>query len=130
MTSVAGWITAISVLVIAVALTVGIVVGVLMIKRYLDKFLTAAEPAIKRTEETMKTVSEIAETVRARTDRITGVVEDTMEDVSQKVKTTSTAIHETIKPPLASVAAMLAGIWKGLQVWNELSRRKGGDSRG
>ena len=129
MTPTAGWITAISVLVIALALTVGLFAVAMLVRKYVRRLVTAADPAIKQAEATIKTVGEIAETVRTRTDEIAGVVEDTVDDVSRKVKSTTTLVEESVKPPLVSVASVLAGVSKGLHVWSELSKRKGGDGR-
>jgi hypothetical protein len=130
MTAVAGWITAVSVLTIALVMTVGLTAAVFMVRKQVDKLMRAADPAMRRAEETIRTVGGIADTVRTRTDEITSTVEDTVEDVSRKVKSTTTALEEAVKPPLASVASVLAGISKGLEVWSDLSKRKGGNSRG
>ncbi|MDO8588872.1 MAG: hypothetical protein Q7T82_17735 [Armatimonadota bacterium] len=129
MTTVAGWITAISVLVIALALTVGLAAAAVVIKRSVSRVLEAANPAMKRAEATISTVGGIAETVRTRTDEISQTVEETVDDVSRKVKTTTSVIEDAVRPPLIGMASMLAGVSKGLQVWTELSK-KGGKSRG
>ncbi|MDO8684620.1 MAG: hypothetical protein Q7N50_14230 [Armatimonadota bacterium] len=130
MTTVAGWITAISVLVIAVALTFGITAAVLMIRGYVNRLLNAVDPAMKRAEAALEKVNGIAETVRTRTEEIAHTVEDTVEDVSGKVKSTTSMLEDAVRPPLVNVASVLAGVSKGLQVWSELSKEKGGDGRG
>ena len=128
MTTVAGWITAISVLVIALALTVGLAAAIVVIRKTIGRLLEAADPAIRRAEAALTTVGGIAETVRVRTDEISQAVEETVEDVSHKVKKTTSVIEDAVTPPLIGVASMLAGVSRGLQVWNELSKR-GGNSR-
>jgi len=117
MTNVAGWITAISVLVIALALTVGLVAAAIVIRKSLARLTEVANPAIKRAEATLSKVEEIA-----------GTVEETMEDVSRKVKSTTSVIEDAVKPPLIGISSMLAGVSKGLQVWSETSKR-GGNSK-
>jgi uncharacterized protein YoxC len=126
MTTTAGWITAISIMVIALVMTVGLVAAVLILRKSINRLLKAADPAIKRAEAAINTVGGIAETVRSRTDEITHTVEDTVDDVSRKVKSTTTVIEDAVRPPLISVASMLAGLARGLEVWSEL-KRKGGD---
>jgi uncharacterized protein YoxC len=128
MTSVAGWITAISVLVIAVVMTVGLTAAVIIIRKSVNKAIEAANPAIKRAEATLARVEGIAESVRARTDEIGQTVENTVEDVSRKVISTTSVIEDSVRPPLVSVASVLAGLSKGLQVWSDSKR--GGNSHG
>jgi uncharacterized protein YoxC len=128
MTSVAGWITAISVLVIAVVMTVGLTAAVVIIRKSINKLIEQANPAIKRVETTLTAVGDIAESVRARTDEIGHTVEDTLEDVSRKVRSTTSVLEESVRPPLVSMASVLAGLSKGLEVWSE--RKKGGNSHG
>lgn len=127
MTAVAGWITAISVMIIAVALTFGVAAVAIVIRNSVARLLKAADPAIKRAEATLDTVGGIANTVKTRTDEISHTVEDTLDDVSHKVKKTTSVIEDAVTPPLIDVASMLAGMSRGLQVWKELSK-KGGNS--
>lgn len=126
MTSVAGWITAISVLVIAVVMTVGLTAAVFMIRKSINRLIEAANPAMKKAEATLSAVEDIAESVRARTNEIGQTVEDAVEDVSRKVKSTTSVLEDSVKPPLVSMASALAGLSKGLQVWSE--RKRGGNS--
>jgi uncharacterized protein YoxC len=128
MTSVAGWITAISVLVIAVVMTVGLAVAVVMIRKSIRKLIEAANPAMKRAEATLTVVEGIAENVRTRTEEISQTVEDAVEDVSRKVKSTTSVIEDSVRPNLVSAASLLAGFSRGLQTWSE--RKKGGNSHG
>jgi uncharacterized protein YoxC len=128
MTSVAGWITAISVLVIAVVMTVGLTAAVVMVRKSVNKLIETANPAIKRAEATLTAVGDIAENVRVRTDEIGQTVEETVEDVSRKVRSTTSVIEDSVRPPLVNVASVLAGLSKGLQVWSDMKR--GGNSHG
>jgi hypothetical protein len=125
MTSVAGWIIAISVSIIALVMTFGLVAAVITMKKLVNKLIAVADPAMKRAEATINTVGGIAETVRFRTDEITHTVEETVEDVSRKVRSTTTVIEDAVTPPLINVASVLAGVSRGLQVWSELSKRGG-----
>jgi hypothetical protein len=128
MTSVAGWITAISVLVIAVVMTVGLTAAVVIIRKSINRLIEAANPAIKKAEATLTAVEDIADSVRSRTYEIGQTVEDTVDDVSRKVKSTTSVLEDSVRPPLVNMASVLAGLSKGLQVWSE--RKKGGNSHG
>lgn len=130
MTSTAGWIMAISVMVIALAMTVGLVAAVLVVRKSVNRLLDAAQPAMRQAHDTIKTVNGIAETVRHHADDIGLKVEGTMDDLSQKVRSTTDVIEETVRPPLVGAASLIAGVSEGLKVWSNLSKRKGGDSNG
>jgi uncharacterized protein YneF (UPF0154 family) len=112
-----------------IAFVVGVLVAMFKIRGMVDRTLKDAKPAMNQAAETMRTVSDVARTVQSRVDHIMHIAEETADNVSRKVKTTSSMITETIAPPLISVSSLVTGVSRGLEIWNTM-KKQGGNGHG
>lgn len=125
-------IIAICMLVITVAIlgtAIALLIVALAAKKSINKLTSRAQPLISQATETVKTANSIANTVKARTEGIIGKAEDTVDDVSRRIKTTTNIIQESISPPMINIASLVTGVSRGLEVLGQ-SRRRGGNGHG
>jgi uncharacterized protein YlxW (UPF0749 family) len=124
---------AICMLVITLAILVVSIVSVMLIMR-VRKSVTSvtnrAQPLISQATETVKTANSVAQNVKAHADRIMDRAEDTVDSVTRKVKTTSNVIQESVNPSVITVASVLTGVSRGLEVWSQVRRRGGNGHAG
>lgn len=121
-------ITAICMLVITfftVLISVVTVLVLLRLRSSVSTLTIKAQPLISQATETVKTANGIAETVRLHTDHIMGKAENTVEEVTRRVRTTTSMVHESISPPMVTVASLLTGVSRGLEVWGQVHKRGG-----
>lgn len=82
------------------------------VKRTIDK---SVKPVISEVEATVQKVNGLVENVGARAERILDAGEDAALDVSKRVMSTAEIVDEVIKPPLISVAGLVAGISRAFE---------------
>jgi uncharacterized protein YoxC len=92
----------------------------------LNQLLAKAQPLVDRAAETLKTVEQITVKLNDRVNQILDRTGAVVEDVSQKVETTTSIAEETISQPLISAASLMAGISRGLSAYKEVQAK--GDS--
>lgn len=85
-----------------------------------------AQPLISNATETVKSANYVAETAKVRINEIMRKAEQTVDNVSKKVTVTSDMIQDSISPPLISIASVVTGVSKGLEVISQ-ARRRGGN---
>ncbi len=95
--------------------------------------MAQAEGVLKTAQETAVTVGERAEKVTSdvanKAERVAYLSEQVAERVAQRVDTTSAIVQEAIANPVINLASVRTGIGKGLEVWQELSKAKGGNGK-
>lgn len=95
--------------------------------------MNQAEGVLGTVKETAVTVSERAEKVSGevagKAQHIAELSEQVAERVAQRVDTTSSIVQEAVSGPMINLASVRAGVGKGLEVWQELSKAKGGNGK-
>ncbi|MBI2843841.1 MAG: hypothetical protein HYX78_10615 [Armatimonadetes bacterium] len=125
-------IIAICMIVIALAIVVtaaALTVLALRIRKSVVTITNRTQPLISQATDTVKVANDAVNTVKARTDEIMTTAEDTVQDVSRRVKTMSNIVQESISPPIINVASVVTGVSKGLEVLAQM-RRRGGNGHG
>lgn len=92
----------------------------------LNQLLAKAQPLVDRTAETLQNVERMTVKLNDRVNQILDRTGEVVEDVSQKVETTTSIAEETISQPLISAASLMAGISRGLSAYKEVQGK--GDS--
>jgi uncharacterized protein YoxC len=92
----------------------------------LNQLLAKAQPLVDRAAETLQNVEQITVKLNDRVNQILDRTGAVVEDVSQKVETTTSIAEETISQPLISAASLMAGISRGLSAYKEVQAK--GDS--
>ena len=92
-----------------------------------------AEGVLGTLQETAVSVSERAEKVSSevagKAGHIAELSEQVAERVAQRVDTTSSIEQEAISGPMINLASIRAGVGKGIEVWQELQKAKGGNGK-
>ncbi|MDH7569350.1 MAG: DUF948 domain-containing protein [Armatimonadota bacterium] len=119
-----------NVLILAVLL-----VSVIGAYRQLRGLAEKAQPLMKEAEEVLAAAKQTVATVGDRAEKVSGEVvakaqhiadlsERVAERVAQRVDTTSAIVQEAVCSPAIHLASLRAGVGKGLEVWQELSKTK------
>jgi uncharacterized protein YoxC len=85
-----------------------------------------AQPLISHATDTVKSVNYVAETAKVRVNEIMTRAEQTADNISKKVMVTSNMIQDSISPPLISLASLVTGVSKGIEVIAQ-ARKRGGN---
>jgi len=95
--------------------------------------INQAEGVLGTLKETAVSVSERAEKVSSevasKAGHIAELSEQVAERVAQRVDTTSSIVQEAISGPMINLASVRAGVGKGMEVWQELQKAKGGNGK-
>lgn len=95
--------------------------------------LSQAESALETVKETAVSIGERAEKVSGdvvtKAEHIADLSERVAERVAQRVDTTSAIVQEAISRPVINLASVRTGVHKGLEVWQELSKARGGNDK-
>lgn len=111
-----------SIVVVAIALTM----LALRLRSSVDTLTKRVQPLITQATETVKTANSVAQTLKAGTQEIVSKAGDTVDNVSRRVKLTSNMIQDSINPPIITLASVMTGLQRGLEVFSQV-RRRGGD---
>lgn len=113
---------ALSILVTAIALTF----LAFRVRKSVGTLTVKAQPLISQATETAKAAKGVADTVKNHADGIMAKAEDTVDSVTRKVKATTNIVEESISPPIITVASVLTGVSRGLEVLSHM-RKQGGN---
>lgn len=95
--------------------------------------MSQAEEVLNLVRGTVVTVGEHAEKATAdvtqKAQRIAALSERLAERVAQRVDTTSAIVQEAVARPAIHLASLRTGIGKGLEVWQALSKPRGGNGK-
>ena len=98
-----------------------------------DSLTKLAESVLAKVRDTATHVGDRAEKVSSeiagKAEHIADLSERVVERVAQRVDTTSAIVQEAITHPVINLASARAGLGKSLEVWNELSKAKGGNGK-
>lgn len=112
----------VSIVVVAIVLTI----VVLRANKSINTLTKRVQPLIAQANETAKTANGVVQVVKTRTEEIMNTAENTVDTVARKVKITTDIVQESISPPLITVASVMTGVSRGLEVLSQM-RGKGGD---
>jgi uncharacterized protein YoxC len=87
------------------------------VKQTLDATLPRVQPVIDNVSRLTEQVSDIVETVAPQVEKIAQESEDAVHSVSSQVKATSHLVTENVSKPIVNIAAILAGVQRGMSVW-------------
>lgn len=119
---------------------IALLVIAFLIYRQLRTLNEKAHTILGEAETVLATVKETAVTVGNRAEKVSGDVaqkaeriaqlsEQVAERVALRVDTTSAIVQDAISSPAINLASVRAGVGKGLAVWQELSKTRGGNGK-
>jgi len=106
----------------------GIAVALLLLNRKLRDMTEAVHPLIERANSSLAKVETITAQLGERVNLILDRTGQLVEDVTQKVETTTSIAEETIAQPLIGAASVMAGLSRGWDVYKTESSRERGDN--
>jgi len=122
------WALAVIVLINSVFIA-GIAVVLFMLNQKLEQLTEAAHPLIDKANAVLEKV----ETITAQAGEKVNVVLDQtgqfVENVTQKVETTTSLAEETIAQPLIEAASLMAGLSRGWDAYKAQRAEEKGDSQ-
>jgi predicted PurR-regulated permease PerM len=95
------------------------------VKHTLDETLPRVQPVIDNAVKVSGQVSDIVDAVAPRVRNMAADSESAVHTVSAQVKTTSRIVTEGVARPMASLAALFAGLQQGLSVWRTAKTQQG-----
>lgn len=122
------WALAVIVLINTVFIA-GIAVALFVLNQKLEQLTEMAHPLIGKVNAALDKVESM--TAQAG-ERINGVLDQTgqlVENVSQKVETTTSIAEETIAQPLIEAASVMAGLSRGWDTYKAQRAQEKGDSK-
>jgi hypothetical protein len=108
----------------------GIAVALWLLHTRLSQFLAQSQPLMARAEEALAKVEGLTGKVEERVTHVLDTADRLVQDVSQKVETTTSIAEETISQPLIGAASLMAGITRGLSAYREMTEKGDGQSNG
>ena len=120
--------TVVAMLVVVVLNTLfiaGLAVGLFLINQRMNDALAQAGPLLDKAAATLGRVEEGTVQMQQRVDRILDRTTLLVEQVSERVDTTTAIAEEAVTEPLIGAASLLAGINRGLRTYAEQSTERG-----
>jgi len=125
MNSGAVWALALVVLINTVFIA-GMAVALFVLNAKLAQLADRAHPLLDRASETLGRVEAMTAQVSERINVILDQTGDLVEDVTQKVETTTSMAEETIAQPLIGAASVMAGLSRGWDAYRaQIAKEKG-----
>jgi len=125
MNSGAVWALALVVLINTVFIA-GMAVALFVLNAKLAQLADRAHPLLDRANETLGRVEAMTAQVSERINVILDQTGDLVEDVTQKVETTTSMAEETIAQPLIGAASLMAGLSRGWDAYRaQIAKEKG-----
>lgn len=128
--AVVDWVEIIAICMIVIAASImfasiAIVLLALRLRKSVGTLTIKVQPLISQATETAKTAKSIAETAKSHADGILNKAENTVDVVTRKVKTTTNVLQDSLNPPIVTVASVLTGVSRGLEVLSQMRKRGG-----
>jgi predicted PurR-regulated permease PerM len=125
----AGAIWALAVIVLINTLFIaGIAAALFILNGKLEKLTEAMHPLIEKANGTLARVEGMTAQVSERVNTILDQTGHLVQDVTQKVETTTSIAEETIAQPLIGAASMMAGLSRGWDTYRAQLAKEKGDS--
>jgi len=107
---------------------IGIAAALFLLNRKLEQLTEMAHPLIDKTNGTLAKVEAMTAQVSERVNTILDQTGHLVEDVTQKVETTTSMAEETIAQPLIGAASVMAGLSRGWDTYKAQLAKEKGDS--
>jgi len=104
---------------------VGLAVALFMVNRKLQTALDRATPLLERATTTLGRVEETTVLLQQRVDHVLEKTTELVDQISERVDTTTAIAEEAVTEPLIGAASIMAGLSRGFRVYTERSSEKG-----
>src|SRR5438093_4485762 len=128
MSDVAVWALAVIVLINTVFI-LGIAAALFVLNRKLEQLTEMAHPLMDKANGTLARVEAMSAQVSERVNVILDQTGHLVEDVTQKVETTTSIAEETIAQPLIGAASVMAGLSRGWDTYRAQSAKEKGNGQ-
>jgi len=107
----------------------GMAVALFVLNAKLAQMAEMAHPLIEKANETLGRLEAMTAQVSERINVILDQTGDLVEDVTQKVETTTSIAEETIAQPLIGAASVMAGLSRGWDAYRAQSAQEKGNGQ-
>jgi len=107
----------------------GMAVALFVLNAKLSQTAEMAHPLIEKASETLGRLEAMTAQVSERINVILDQTGDLVEDVTQKVETTTSIAEETIAQPLIGAASVMAGLSRGWDAYRAQSAQEKGNGQ-
>jgi len=101
-----------------------------MINKKVDEALDKAAPLLQRATSTLSRVEETTISLQQRVDHVLEKTTALVDQISERVDTTTAIAEEAVTEPLIGAASLMAGISRGIRVYSEQASEKGDGGNG
>ena len=101
-----------------------------MINKKVDEALDKATPLLQRATSTLSRVEETTISLQQRVDHVLEKTTALVDQISERVDTTTAIAEEAVTEPLIGAASLMAGISRGIRVYSEQANEKGEGGNG
>jgi uncharacterized protein YoxC len=101
----------------------GIAVALWILNAKLNEMLGKAQPLLDKTSQALQRVEETTQKLSGRVDQMLDRAGSVVENVAEKVDTTTAIAEETISQPLIGAASLLAGLSRGLNSYKQAAEK-------
>jgi hypothetical protein len=108
----------------------GLAVALFLINKKVDEALDKAAPLLQRATETLGRVEGATVQIQQKVDHVLAKTTHLVDNVSERLDTTTAIAEEAVTEPLISAASLMAGIQRGLRTYSERSGMKGDGQNG
>jgi hypothetical protein len=122
------WALAVIVLINTVFIA-GIAIVLFVLNKKLEQLTEMAHPLAERASATLQKVETLTAQLGERVNTILDQTGQVVENVTQKVETTTSMAEETIAQPLIGAASVMAGISRGWDAYKAQTAKEKGDTR-
>ena len=102
----------------------GLTIALFQLNKKIDQGLEKADPLLNKATETLARVEETTGQLQQRLDLVLDKTTRLVEQVSDRVDTTTAIAEEAVTEPLIGAASLMAGIHRGLRVYSERANEK------
>jgi predicted PurR-regulated permease PerM len=121
------WALAVIVLINTVFIA-GIAIALFVLNKKLEQLTEMAHPLAERANATLQKVEALTAQLGERVNKILDETGHVVENVTQKVETTTSMAEETIAQPLIGAASVMAGISRGWDTYKAQAAKEKGDT--
>jgi len=106
----------------------GIAIALFVLNKKLEQLTEMAHPLAERANATLQKVESLTAQLGERVNAILDQTGQVVENVTQKVETTTSMAEETIAQPLIGAASVMAGISRGWDTYKAQAAKEKGDT--
>ena len=118
----------VAIVVINTGFIFGIAWALFMLNKQLEQLTEMAHPLTERANATLQKVETLTAQLGERVNSILDQTGHVVENVTQKVETTTSMAEETIAQPLIGAASVMAGLSRGWDTYKAQAAKEKGDT--